>query len=1584
MSKITVDFELKDSQKSVDGVDASGKRLNKTLERTQELMKGTRGGSRAANAAFQQTEYNTARGTVGTGASGRDFAKQSRELDGLVRLYAVYAANIFAAGAAFRALSEAMDTANMVQGLNQLGAASGVAMGGLAKRFAEASGGAISLRESMEATAKAVSSGLSQAQFLKLGEVAKKASQALGVNMSDAVSRLTRGITKLEPELLDELGIFTKVGQATEDYARAIGKPAAALTDFEKRQAFANAVLAEGAKKFGQIDIPTNPYDKLLATLKNVAQAGLEIVNNVLGPFAKLLSNNTGLLIGVLGLIGAKIVKDALPAIGQWRAGLKAAADEAKKRSSDIAASFGEGFVERTNAAFKIPDLQANLKKSEEEYRASRTKMAQMDTDFSKRVLKGGPGTDEKSLKSEQARLTKEINKLKADGLAVDNAQIVALEKQKAVVVALKNDMRALAAAQNAALNKSEGGSLGEQAGDFFRRNAARGAREKSQRLDALSNVSTMQREQGFSPAMSALKKDLDAMPNWINKARTGIAGVIIAGAGAVGTAIAGLTPFLGTVGVILGVLQGFASVLRSNEEEAARFASSLDLLKENSENAFRVLERLSKLDPLDRISVDNILAKGTALESLGSSLAKAFDDFETELIKRNPADKFTNFLASLVGQSSEQKLAKQISNTVQRAIQLSANGPEGKVVQTELAKLLQLPANASAQEITDALDKASPAVQKAAGKLVEDVGKKAVASAGSLKSFRDGLVESSKIYQDLINTTKNSTPLTKFAEDSSKKIIDLSKTLAMADLPEKLTTLRDLSTDINFLQLFPPQAARNILSTSGELDGLSKQLAEVEYRQNLYNDAIEKQNEFIAKTKKGRVGDRGDTIGGGNDSIDDARIKRAQDDIERLNKLNTGLNATKSSIKEALTGATAKFTESMRVGLIANIDIFTKGLIDAAAKARLEVQKVASGGINDPRLKAEYQKNLDLKAVQLDRNLLNTQLSLIESNGELRLAIMENTLSLNITKAGITGTPEEILSQLFKPGNEALLENYRSVDRFKQNKNKPIEKIRQELQAGGVTSGAQQGLGEALGQAQATASVRAQLASLAGKEEGIRLQAEFNKIDADRAVGIQTLNRLQKENDQEQLKFAEKKDSYTEAEFKQENERFILRKEELANSIRILEASSGINKLNAASATLGVKVSEQDLNYTLQQLDAAVKQSLTEEQLAKSSAQRGVEIAKAVDLKNREIKEFAQSDTIAAAALEKQISANKISQDQIAAKQQLGLIDEVSAKVQLDDLKVAEAKLDQVKQLTAAQSAYRQEVEKLELARLQAGGSYTGQQKLDDETARKRLADNYASQVAGIKTVTDAQIKSAEAFRDAGYQQLAYTELFKQAFKGMEDAIVNFVKTGKLSFKDMINSFLEGLLRYEIRQQQIALFSGLGMEGGLAKLFMGSLGIATTGSPISTGITGDVGAISYGLPGGKLAKGGAFDAGLRTFARGGMFTNSIVSEPTLFKFARGTGLMGEAGPEAIMPLKRDSNGNLGVRGGSGGGTTSVVVNNYGSEKATTKETTDSRGNRRIEVIVGDMVAGELNRVGSTTQQAMTASYGTAPLLARR
>lgn len=104
------------------------------------------------------------------------------------------------------------------------------------------------------------------------------------------------------------------------------------------------------------------------------------------------------------------------------------------------------------------------------------------------------------------------------------------------------------------------------------------------------------------------------------------------------------------------------------------------------------------------------------------------------------------------------------------------------------------------------------------------------------------------------------------------------------------------------------------------------------------------------------------------------------------------------------------------------------------------------------------------------------------------------------------------------------------------------------------------------------------------------------------------------------------------------------------------------------------------------------------------------------------------------------------------------------------------------------------------------------------------------------------------------------------------------------------------------------------------------------------------------------LANGGVADQfGLSFFANGGAFTNGIYSDPTLFKFANGGqfGVMGEAGPEAVMPLSRDGKGRLGVAvnegggAGSGGGDStqvniSIVVNQDGSEGGSASATGSS------------------------------------------
>ena len=71
------------------------------------------------------------------------------------------------------------------------------------------------------------------------------------------------------------------------------------------------------------------------------------------------------------------------------------------------------------------------------------------------------------------------------------------------------------------------------------------------------------------------------------------------------------------------------------------------------------------------------------------------------------------------------------------------------------------------------------------------------------------------------------------------------------------------------------------------------------------------------------------------------------------------------------------------------------------------------------------------------------------------------------------------------------------------------------------------------------------------------------------------------------------------------------------------------------------------------------------------------------------------------------------------------------------------------------------------------------------------------------------------------------------------------------------------------------------------------------------------------------FAKGAPFSQGkVMPFAQGG-----VVSGATAFPMRGGVGVMGEAGPEAIMPLARGADGKLGVRSAGGGGATTVVIN---------------------------------------------------------
>ncbi|TDV70193.1 phage tail tape measure protein [Pseudomonas sp. LP_7_YM] len=207
------------------------------------------------------------------------------------------------------------------------------------------------------------------------------------------------------------------------------------------------------------------------------------------------------------------------------------------------------------------------------------------------------------------------------------------------------------------------------------------------------------------------------------------------------------------------------------------------------------------------------------------------------------------------------------------------------------------------------------------------------------------------------------------------------------------------------------------------------------------------------------------------------------------------------------------------------------------------------------------------------------------------------------------------------------------------------------------------------------------------------------------------------------------------------------------------------------------------------------------------------------------------------------------------------------------------------------------------------------------NDKATDQIHRNYADLQAAQGDWTNGATAALENYVDTAGDVAGRTKtLFTGAFSSMEDAVFNFAMTGKLSFSDLAKSIISDMARVAARQASSSLLSslfGLGLSyftGG------GSAPTVTTGSVGDTSFSFnpqlDVSGLAY-----KQANGGAWSGGVQMFANGAAFTNNIVSTPTAFGMAGGhAGLMGEAGPEAIMPLTRTSSGALGVRSVGGGG----------------------------------------------------------------
>jgi tape measure domain-containing protein len=146
--------------------------------------------------------------------------------------------------------------------------------------------------------------------------------------------------------------------------------------------------------------------------------------------------------------------------------------------------------------------------------------------------------------------------------------------------------------------------------------------------------------------------------------------------------------------------------------------------------------------------------------------------------------------------------------------------------------------------------------------------------------------------------------------------------------------------------------------------------------------------------------------------------------------------------------------------------------------------------------------------------------------------------------------------------------------------------------------------------------------------------------------------------------------------------------------------------------------------------------------------------------------------------------------------------------------------------------------------------------------------------------------------------------------------AMIDGTKSAEQVFVEFLSSIADALI--DTAKQMIAQYIAI----GIARMFAG---VGAPGGFAPSGPLAAVGNVNTDVSGffSPSANGNAFGAnGIIPFAKGG-----IVNSPTLFPFAKGVGLMGEAGPEAIMPLTRGPGGQLGVSNFGGSGDVNVVVN---------------------------------------------------------
>ena len=630
-------------------VDDKGQ-LKKSSAQAEKLTKSTDKAARSTDKLQKSRDkYNrTEKGVAQISSnSTKNFSKMQQSIGGeggsggLVRAYALLAANVFALTAAFGVLSRAAQVETLTESIKQLEIVSGRSIRSVARDLQGASGGSLDFANSLRSVSLASSAGFGTQQIKELGEVAKNASVALGRNLADGLDRIFRGVIKVEPELLDEIGLFVRVNDASQKYADTLGIAASDLTEFQKRQAFANEAITQGQQKFQAFSsIEPDAFSRIAASLTDMAQSALAFLNKGLLPIVDFLAKNKLFLGAVFALVAFTIGRQVLPALGTFATSSREAAEQAQK---DFEA-FSNNTKNRLNAASderlkkvkdEIADTQAQFRKLQPGQDG-----APLFQSRAKGVEQNLADIENKKLAAttRRAAVEKRISILKKAEVRANDANKVLireeLDNRKQQLGLLDTEI-----AKEKDLRNIKSGKVEKLGGQFATEEKRLEA--KVTKALAIENISLTFSQEGLIASLRVLKAEtisaaggtasFTASLFTARGASTALGGALTVLGAQLSATLAKISPYLMVFALVAPFLTAIGKFFGLGSEEAKKFSAQVDTnnelletLKEKLDNARRSLE---DFNTTSTANLDALNASSTAILEMAQGLVQLRND---------------------------------------------------------------------------------------------------------------------------------------------------------------------------------------------------------------------------------------------------------------------------------------------------------------------------------------------------------------------------------------------------------------------------------------------------------------------------------------------------------------------------------------------------------------------------------------------------------------------------------------------------------------------------------------------------------------------------------------------------------------------------------------------------------------------------------------------------------------------------------------------------------------------------------------------------------------------------------------------